>query len=41
MESLGHIDSIRSSTEAKMSTARQKKDVGDQAFKTGDTKEGA
>ena len=35
------MDSIRSSTEAKMATAKQKKDAGDQAFKEGNTQEGA
>ncbi|KAF9446601.1 TPR-like protein [Macrolepiota fuliginosa MF-IS2] len=34
------MDTIRSHTEIKLTTARQKKDVGDQAFKQGDTKEG-
>jgi len=33
------MDAIRSHTEVKLGTAKQKKDVGDQAFKQGDTKE--
>jgi hypothetical protein len=34
------MDSIRSTTEAKLSTGKQKKDAGDQAFRKGDNKEG-
>ncbi|KXN91620.1 Tetratricopeptide repeat protein 9C [Leucoagaricus sp. SymC.cos] len=37
MESLASMDSIRTSTEAKLNTGKQKKDAGDQAFKKGDT----
>ncbi len=33
-------DPIRSSTQAKLATAKQKKDAGDQAFKEGKTQEG-
>jgi hypothetical protein len=40
MDSYASMDSIRANTEAKLNTGKQKKDVGDQAFKKGDTKEG-
>jgi hypothetical protein len=40
MASSDYTDPLRSSTEQKFNTAKQKKDVGDQAFKQGDTKEG-
>ncbi|KAJ3565052.1 hypothetical protein NP233_g7887 [Leucocoprinus birnbaumii] len=39
MDSLANLDTIRSSTESKLTTGKQKKDAGDQAFKKGDTKE--
>ncbi|KAF5359329.1 hypothetical protein D9756_003254 [Leucocoprinus leucothites] len=39
MDNLANLDSVRSSTETKLNTGKQKKDTGDQAFKKGDTKE--